>query len=39
MDRTEVARLVAKVWAYLACGKPDQARAYARQLIGWLETI
>lgn len=39
MDRNEAARAIAKVFAYLACGKPEQARQYARQLISWLQTI
>lgn len=39
MDRTQAARLIAQVFAYLACGKPDQARAAARPLIAWLESL
>ncbi len=39
MTRSEVAQAVAKVFAFLGCGKVDEARAWARKLIEWLETI
>jgi hypothetical protein len=39
MSREDTARLIAKIHAYLACGKPESARAYALQLIDWLEAI
>ncbi len=37
MDRHEANRLLAKVIAYLACGKRDKAREYAAQLIAALQ--
>ena len=39
MDRQETAQAIAKVLAYLACGKREQARIWAQKLIAWLETI
>jgi hypothetical protein len=39
MDRTEAARAISKVFAYLNCGKRDSAREWAKILIAWLETI
>jgi hypothetical protein len=39
MDRIEASRALGKVFAYLACGKPDKARPFARQLIEWLQSI
>jgi len=39
MSRQEAAQAIAKIFAYLACGKPDQARIWAGRLIHWLETI
>jgi hypothetical protein len=39
MDRTEVSRHVAKVFAYLACGQRDKARHHAQLLIDWLRSI
>lgn len=39
MDRHEAARCIAKVFAFLACGKPEAARPWAQQLIHWLEAI
>lgn len=39
MDRQTAATAIAKIFAYLACGKPDQARIWAAKLISWLETI
>ena len=39
MDRTEASRQIARVFAYLACGKTAQAREAAQTLIAWLATI
>ena len=39
MNRNEAAQAIAKVFAYLACGKPEQARVWARQLIAWLQSV
>ena len=39
MDRTEAARLLAKVFAFVACGQRDKARQHAQALINWLRTI
>ena len=39
MDRTEVARCVGKIFAYLGCGQREQARQWARKLIAYLQTI
>ena len=39
MDRTEATRALAKVFAYLACGKIEDARRHARPLIDWLEAL
>ena len=39
VDRHEAARAIAKVFAFLASGKREEARTWARQLIEWLETI
>ena len=39
MDRSESARCIAKVFAYLACGNRQMAREWARKLIAYLETI
>ena len=39
MDRTEVARAIAKVFAYLGCGKPELARPWADKIINWLQSI
>jgi hypothetical protein len=39
MDRTDAARSLAKVFAYLACNKPDAARAAAEPLIAWLRSL
>ena len=39
MTRQEAAQAIAKVFAYLACGNVEQARAWARKLIAWLEGI
>ena len=39
MDRHEAARAIAKVFAYLAVGNSAAARAWAHQLIAWLEAI
>ena len=39
MDRNEATRALAKVFAYLACGKPAEARTWAQVLIEWLESI
>jgi hypothetical protein len=39
MDRADATRAIAKVFAYLACGKRDMAREWARILIAWLETV
>ena len=39
MERSDALRAIAKVFAYLNCGKKESARVWARQLISWLETI
>ena len=39
MDRSEVARAIGKIFAYLACGKREMAREWAKKLIAFLETI
>lgn len=39
MTREEASRAIAKVFAYLACSKPELARPFARRLIAWLESI
>ena len=39
MDRAEAAQAIGKIFAYLACGKPDLAHVWARKLIAWLETL
>ena len=39
MDRTTASRELARVFAYLACGKLGAARTAAQQLINWLESI
>jgi hypothetical protein len=39
MDRQQAAQAIAKVFAYLACGKIDEARIWAHKLIAWLESI
>ena len=39
MSRTEASTILAKVFAYLACDKRAEAGAWARKLIGWLETV
>ena len=39
MDRVTASTMIAKVFAYLACGKREQARTWAAQLIAWLETV
>jgi len=39
MSRSEAAQAIAKVFAYLACGKIEAARDWASRLIRWLETI
>jgi hypothetical protein len=35
MDRTEAARALAKIAAYIACGQPAKARPYAEALMAW----
>lgn len=39
MDRKESARCLAKVIAYIACGKPELARPWAEQLIAWWRAL
>lgn len=39
MTHVEAMRAVSKVLAYVACGKPDEARVWAGRLIAWLESI
>ena len=39
MNQSEACRAVAKVFAYLACGKREAAREWAKRLISWLEGI
>jgi hypothetical protein len=39
MDRQTASTHIAKVFAFLACGKLDQARHHAQQLISWLESL
>lgn len=39
MGRGEAAQALAKVFAYLACRKPELAQEWAQRLIRWLETI
>jgi hypothetical protein len=39
MDRQTAARHIAKVFAFLACGQPEQARVHAQQLVRWLQSI
>ena len=39
LNREEAFRAIAKVFAYLNCGKPEKAREWALKLIEWLETI
>lgn len=39
MDRTEASRELAKVFAFLACGKVAAARTHAAALIAWLESL
>ena len=39
MDRAEAAQAIGKIFAYLACGKAELARPWARKLITWLETL
>jgi len=39
MTRQEAAAAMAKVFAYLGCGKRETARDWAQRLIAWLETI
>lgn len=39
MDRAEASRQLGRVFAYLACGKPDKAREAAAKLIDWLGTL
>jgi len=39
MDRQTAARHIAKVFAFLACGHPEQARVHARALVAWLQSI
>lgn len=39
MDRQEAARALGNVFAYLARGKRDDARYWARLLVSWLESI
>jgi len=36
IDRTHASRLLAKCAAYIECGKPETARAYALQLMAYL---
>jgi len=38
-SRSDVARAIAKVFAYLACGNQREAQLWAGRLISWLETI
>jgi hypothetical protein len=37
LDRSEIARALAKAIAYKQCGKQDQAEAWARVLVELLE--
>ncbi len=39
MDRAEASRALSKVFAYMAVGKRDVARAWAKKLVSWLEWI
>lgn len=39
MDRSTASRSLARVFAYLACGKPEQARLAAADLIDWLQSL
>lgn len=39
MDRTTASRELARVFAYLACGKTAAARTAAQALINWLQSI
>jgi hypothetical protein len=39
MDRQTASTHLAKVFAFLACGKPAQARPHAAALIAWLQAI
>jgi hypothetical protein len=36
IDRSKASRLLAKSCAYIECGKPETARAYALQLMAYL---
>jgi hypothetical protein len=39
VTRPEATTALAKVFAYLACGKRSDAARWARVLIEWLETL
>jgi len=39
MDRSTASRELARVFAYLACGRIDAARTAAQTLITWLESL
>lgn len=39
MTRAEAATALAKVFAFVACGKTAEARRWAQTLIDWLKTI
>ena len=39
MDRADASRALSKVFAYMAVGKRDMAREWARKLISWLESV
>jgi hypothetical protein len=39
MDRQTASTHLAKVFAFLACGKPEQARPHAAALIAWLQSF